>query len=108
MRFSAKIGIPRAALFALTCMLLSIGAPAQNATGSLRGMVQDSSGARIPRAELTVKAQGSAYTRNATTNDRGEFRLDDLQPGDYRLTVTAPGFGEASTEVELIVSSVRD
>jgi len=108
MRFSAKIGIPRAALFALTCMLLSIGAPAQNATGSLRGMVQDSNGARIPRAELTVKAQKSAYTRNATTNDRGEFRLDDLQPGDYRLTVTAPGFGEASTEVELIVSSVRD
>ena len=108
MRFSAKICVPCAGLFVLMCVLLSIVAPAQNATGALRGIVQDPSGAQIPHANLTVKAQGSTYARTATTNDRGEFRLDDLQPGNYQLTVTADGFGEANTEVELIVSSVRD
>jgi hypothetical protein len=91
-----------------TWTLLSIVATAQNATGSLRGVVQDASGARVPNAKLAVKAQGSAYKREATSNDRGEFRLDDLQPGDYQLTVAAPGFSETTTDVELIVSSVRD
>jgi hypothetical protein len=97
-----------AAIVLIGCMVTAISLSAQNATGSLRGVVQDSTGARIPHAAIGVQAHGSRFKRTATTNDRGEFRLDDLEPGDYRLTVSAAGFGEANTEVELIVSSVRD
>ncbi len=93
----------------LMCFILAIASlQAQNAAGSLRGVVQDSSGARIPHARISLHQHGSSFEREGKTNDRGEFRLDDLQPGDYQLTVTAPGFGEANTAVELIVSSVRD
>src|SRR5581483_1247916 len=81
---------------------------AQNPTGSLRGVVQDATHARIPHANVVVRPEGSRFEREATTNDRGEFRLDDLQPGDYRLSVSAPGFAAAEAQVELIVSSVRD
>src|SRR5579863_507678 len=87
---------------------LPLMAPAQNPTGSLRGFVQDSTGARLPHAKIAVHAQGSVSERETTANDRGEFRLDGLPPGDYRLTVSAPGFAEAQADVELIVSSVRD
>ncbi|HXY14055.1 MAG TPA: carboxypeptidase regulatory-like domain-containing protein [Terriglobales bacterium] len=88
--------------------MLSLAASGQNATGSLRGVVQDPSGARIPHADVSLHAHGSVFERGVTTNDRGEFRLDNLQPGDYQLTVKAPGFAEANTEVEPVVSSVRD
>ena len=74
----------------------------------MRGVVQDSSGARLPHAEVVARARGSAFERRVTADDRGEFRLLDLLPGDYRLTVSAPGFAEAHADVELIVSSVRD
>src|SRR5580704_7334845 len=81
---------------------------AQTPTGSMRGVVQDSSGARLAHAKVVARARGSSFERGVTADDRGEFRLLDLQPGDYRLTVSAPGFAEAHADVELIVSSVRD
>jgi hypothetical protein len=81
---------------------------AQNPRGSLRGTVQDTSGARISHASIKVAAVGVSTVREASTEDRGEFRLDDLLPGNYRVTAEAAGFAEASTEVVIAVSTVRD
>ncbi|HTW58176.1 MAG TPA: carboxypeptidase regulatory-like domain-containing protein [Terriglobales bacterium] len=81
---------------------------AQNPRGSLRGTVQDASGARIPAAKIVMHATGSSLQRQAISEDRGEFRLDDLLPGDYRMTVTAPGFAPAQATVSIVVSLVRD
>jgi hypothetical protein len=81
---------------------------AQSPRGSLRGAVQDSTGARIPAAKIIVQAADSSLRREAETEDRGEFRVDDLPPGDYRMTVSAPGFAEAQAEVPIAVSSVRE
>ena len=33
--------------------------------------------------------------REAQTEDRGEFRVDDLPPGNYQVAVNASGFAEA-------------
>ncbi|MGH9497628.1 MAG: carboxypeptidase regulatory-like domain-containing protein [Terriglobales bacterium] len=95
---------------ALLMFLISLPFTAfgQTSTGSLRGVVQDSSGARLANARIVARARGAAFERQVTTDERGEFRLLDLLPGDYRLTVDAPGFAEAHADVELIVSSVRD
>jgi hypothetical protein len=46
--------------------------------------------------------------REATSEDRGEFRLDDLLPGNYRITVSATGFAPAQAEVSVAVATVRD
>jgi hypothetical protein len=81
---------------------------AQNPRGSLRGMVQDASGARIPSAKIVLEAAGSSVRREATSEDRGEFRLDDLLPGDYRMTVTAAGFASARADIAIAVSLARD
>ncbi|HEY3974374.1 MAG TPA: carboxypeptidase regulatory-like domain-containing protein [Candidatus Sulfotelmatobacter sp.] len=81
---------------------------AQNPRGSLRGAVQDRTGARIPAARIVVQAIDSPMQREATSEDRGEFRLDDLLPGAYRMTVTATGFAPAQAEVSIAVSSVRE
>jgi hypothetical protein len=81
---------------------------AQNPRGSLRGTVQDASGARIPSAKIVLQATDSSVRREAASEDRGEFRLDDLLPGMYRLSVTAQGFAPAEAEVAIAVSFVRD
>jgi Carboxypeptidase regulatory-like domain len=93
---------------ALSITLLCLASHAQNARGSLRGTVQDSSGARVASAHIVVESVESTLQREAVAEDRGEFRLDDLLPGRYRVTVNAPGFAAAQADVSIAVSSVRD
>ena len=81
---------------------------AQNPRGSLRGTVEDPSGARIQSATIVLHSAISSLARQATTEDRGEFRIDDLNPGTYQITVTAAGFAEARAQVAVTVSSVRE
>jgi hypothetical protein len=88
--------------------LLPFALRAQNATGSLLGEVQDASGARIKSANVVVTDNGSGVVHKATTDSRGQFRFPDLLPGNYRVAVTATGFAEASSDVTVQVSNVRD
>jgi hypothetical protein len=81
---------------------------AQNSNGALRGEAQDSSGARVPGARVTVQAAGSSISHVVTANGHGEFRIEGLLPGLYRVIVTATGFAQATTDVDVAVSVVRD
>ncbi len=81
---------------------------AQNPNGALRGEVQDASAARVAGARVVVQSIGSSITREAAANDRGEFRIEGLLPGSYRVTVTAKGFAQAIADVDVAVSLVRD
>jgi hypothetical protein len=94
-----------AAIFLLVSTSLLL---AQNPRGSLRGTVQDATGARVPSAKIVVHSIASSIERGATGETNGEFRLDDLLPGVYRVSVTAPGFAPAEAEVAVAVSEVRD
>jgi hypothetical protein len=99
----------RSALLTICVLtLLPIALRAQNATGSLLGEVQDASGARVKSATVTVTDKASGVTRQVTTNNRGEFRSPDLLPGSYHLSVKATGFVEATADVTIQVSNVRD
>jgi hypothetical protein len=81
---------------------------AQNPRGSLRGTVEDATGARISSARIVAQLSGSSLQREASSEDRGEFRLDDLQPGNYRITINATGFAPAQADVSIAVATVRD
>src|SRR5579872_799532 len=81
---------------------------AQNPRGSLRGTVQDATGARIASAQIVARLVGSNFQRQAASEDRGEFRLDDLGPGDYHITISAAGFAPAAADVVISVATVRD
>jgi len=97
------------ALFLLIFLaLLPSAMEAQNSRGTLRGVVQDSNGGRIPAAKIAVHAAESSLQREATSDSRGEFRIDDLLPGTYQARVNAPGFAEAHADVKVIISSVRE
>jgi hypothetical protein len=92
----------------LSLLLLPFRSPAQNPRGSLRGTVQDISGGRISSAKIVVQAPESAHQRETTANDRGDFRIDDLVPGNYHLTVSAKGFADASSDVQVNIGSTQE
>jgi hypothetical protein len=96
----------------LSIAVLAVGlAPmlrAQNPRGALRGTVEDTTGARVSSARVKLQSSASSSQRQAVTGDRGEFRVDDLLPGDYQIAVDAPGFAQAKAEISIAVSSVRE
>lgn len=92
----------------LFCLGARWEALAQNPRGALRGTVEDASGGRVPGAKLVARDTELSYVRETQSDERGEFRMEDLPPGSYSLTVSAPGFNEARSEVVASISSVRE
>ena len=92
----------------LSLVLSPFELSAQNSRGTLRGTVQDVSGGRISSAKIVVHTPESALQREATSDARGEFRMDDLAPGTYQVVVTANGFTQVSSDVKIFISSVQE
>jgi hypothetical protein len=107
---SRKIAIRTVAPSLLVCivLVLSVASYAQSPAGTLQGEVQDATHGRISSATVVVRSLGTGIERQVTTDSRGEFRVPDLQSGNYRMLVNAKGFAEASSDVTVQVSNVRD
>ncbi|HLW43816.1 MAG TPA: carboxypeptidase regulatory-like domain-containing protein [Candidatus Acidoferrales bacterium] len=97
-----------AAIFILVVIFLAPLSRPQNFRGSIVGEVVDTTGARIPSAKIVARSLQTSFERQAISNAQGEFRLADLPPGPYRLTVSASGFMDATSDVSAVVSSVQD
>ena len=92
----ASPGILRHALLLVLVVLAATWcARAQSTFGSIRGTVSDVSGAVIPGATVTAHSLEQNFDRQATTNDAGEFVVENLQPGHYSITVEHSGFSKA-------------
>ena len=83
----------------ITSLLLVVLAAASVAFGQsqsnaadLQGTVKDSTGAAIAGATVTARNQATNASRTATTNDDGYYRIINLPPGDYEVTVGAANF----------------
>src|SRR5205809_6160873 len=62
-------------------------------TGSIAGVVRDTSGAVMPG--VVVEAASDALiekVRSATTDEKGQYKIVDLRPGIYTVTFTLSGF----------------
>ena len=98
----------RNAIALLTVCLAAAVSIAQTVGGSLRGVVQDGRGAHIPAAIIVVRLHASSIERTVSCDDQGSFRMDDLPPGTYKVSVSAHGFADALADVPVEMSSVRD
>src|SRR5438132_11019890 len=78
---------------------------AQDAEGALTGIVEDTSGARIAGARVLLSVPDSPFQRQTVTSSVGEFRLEALPPGDYRVEVSASGFAVSNLKLRVAVSS---
>src|SRR6185437_16060624 len=73
-------------------LFFSAAAIAQISTGTIVGVVEDSSGAVIPNAAVAIQNTGTKESRDISTNTAGEFNAPFLLVGQYVVTVTAAGF----------------
>ncbi len=74
-------------------LLLARGAAtAQEVMGTIRGNVTDPSGASITHAEISAIQAETGLTRNAASDDNGDYLLVLLPVGHYRLEAAASGF----------------
>ena len=65
---------------------------AQSERGSIRGTVQDSSGATIPGVRVVATNVGTGLQTASTSTDSGNYNLPQLQPGRYTVTAEKIGF----------------
>ncbi len=59
--------------------------------GTIRGVVTDPSGAVIPKAKVIILDLATNTTRETTTNSQGEYQMFGLRPGNYKVSIGAPG-----------------
>src|SRR5690242_808051 len=74
-------------------LLCAAGAFAQSTTtGAINGTVLNPNKEVVAGATVTAKNKGTNKEDSTTTDDNGTFRLTNLQPGSYTVSVNASGF----------------
>jgi len=71
-------------------LLLSATSPRSAGAGNICGVVQDQTGAAIGDAALELRSEGTPVT--ARSDASGQFCLNRIESGDYRLTTRARNF----------------
>jgi hypothetical protein len=88
------------AVCGLSCLLWS-----QTETGQIAGTVTDPAGAIVPNAAVKVVRTDNQAERVTNTSGAGDFTVSNLLPGEYNVTVTAPGFATFEQKVVLTVGA---
>jgi hypothetical protein len=79
-------------------LLFAASASAQTDQGAITGIVQDTSGAMIPNAQITVTSVDTGLVLQGKTNAGGVFVFSPLKIGNYTVTASAPGFERVAHE----------
>ncbi len=108
LRLAASVGayaLTSAAI--LPVLLVPSALHAQADTARIAGTVQDSTGAVIPNAQITVSNTSTNATVTAVSDASGNFTVSALPIGPYRASVVSAGFAGQSQMFVLLVSQVQ-
>src|SRR5262245_21377726 len=94
------------ATLALCLVLIATIVGAQTATtGTIEGTVTDPNGAVVPGATVRVTSPNLMRVQTATSDGQGRYRIANLPPGKYTVTVEATGgfakFERADLDINL-------
>jgi Carboxypeptidase regulatory-like domain len=82
---------------------------AQSNAADLQGFVRDPSTAVVTNATVTARNLATNLSRTATTNGDGFYKIVNLAPGSYEVTVTAPNYKTAVLpEVKMTVGQTAN
>jgi hypothetical protein len=76
----------------LITALLTVPLAGQTFYGSIVGTVNDTTGAIVPDANVTLTNNGTGERRTASSGQDGAYRFMNLVPGSYKLDVEHAGF----------------
>jgi hypothetical protein len=86
---------------------MTVTVKAQVLYGTLTGTITDKSGAVVPNATVTVTNQGTGAARTTTASGQGDYRVSNLLPGTYTLSVQQAGF-EGFAQKNVVVEINRE
>jgi hypothetical protein len=107
-RAASRLG--HSAGLAMTIAVLLLGFPqakAQSSNAQISGLVTDTSGAVVPGAEITAQNTATNVPYTAVSNGAGIYVLQELLPGPYTVTVSAPGFGVLKQSGLVLMTGAR-
>ena len=90
-------------VIAVVIALIGAGAVHADVTGSIQGVVHDSSGAVVGGAKVVATNVDTNLSKDAVSGSDGAYRILALPAGNYRLKVTAQGFREF-TETGIVIN----
>src|SRR5579864_2105248 len=89
-------------VFAFT-VAFSMCAIAQSTTeGAIGGTVYDAGGAVVPNAIVVARNNGTNVETKATTDSSGYYRVNQLPPATYTVTISSQGFAAYKAEKVLV------
>ena len=80
------------ALSVVVCLLVTTRVLAQETTGTMEGMVSDTTEGALAGARVVAKNLDTGFTKETSTAADGFYRLVLLPIGQYSVSVSAPGF----------------
>jgi hypothetical protein len=96
MRFQFLWVFPLMTIFALT----ALAQKPPNAR-TIKGSVQDTSGAVIPGAQVAITSLDGQIIAQGTTDNAGNFSIAGVPTGSYIVDVTRDGFGEIKQPIKI-------
>ena len=78
----------------LLSLALATAAVAQES--QISGVIQDSSGARVPEAMITAVQDETGTRREVRTDTHGNYSILSIRPGTYKVTARKDGFQTTS------------
>ena len=91
-----RFGLPYLAPATILLLLMPVYSSAQTDQGSITGVVDDSSGAVIPNAQVTATNIDLGLALETKTNSSGVFVFSPLKIGNYTVSATSTGFQTVS------------
>jgi outer membrane receptor protein involved in Fe transport len=88
----------------LCVALCNLSAYAQTHKASIRGIVSDEQGGRIPKVSIKLTNKETNESRNITADEEGAFAISFLPPGAYQFQAQVAGFGKYDREIDLRVN----
>jgi hypothetical protein len=76
----------------ILAVLFALPAVAQEQTGSIEGVVKDSSGGVLPGVTIEARSPQVVGVSTAVTDEKGAYRFPALPPGRYELNAVLSGF----------------
>jgi len=96
----------RVALLLIAVACAPLTAWAQQAGGVIAGRVVDPQGLAVAGAAVTVRGDG--WLQTTASGEAGRFRLANVPPGAYDVTVDRTGFARRVASVTVTIGAVRD
>lgn len=97
----------------LICVSIFLGVAASGSavaqtTSGIAGTIRDETGSVLPGVAVTIRpAAAGPAAPTVVSNQRGEYEVRALAPGQYRIEIVLPGFRTQTIDATLVAGQTR-